>query len=118
MTLHHRWTGATLEKAQSILSEQRNKAGEERDRQNNFSTVSGLGRTRSDSLEMEKKSGGSFVVEQRATQSLCVWYSLFPLFFRKEGWDESDGRERKTETVKGGTSSYRMKRKKRESERE
>lgn len=51
---------------------------------------------------MEKKSGGSFVVEQRATQRLCVWYSLFPLFFRKEGWDESDGRERKTETVKGG----------------
>lgn len=48
----------------------------------------------------KKKSGGSFVVEQRATQCLCVWYSLFPLFFRKEGWDESDGRERKTETVK------------------
>lgn len=48
-----------------------------------------------------------------------MWYSLFPLFFRKEGWDESDGRERKTETVKGGTtSSYRMKRKKRERVRE
>lgn len=39
----------------------------ERQRENNFSTVSGLGRTWSDSLEMEKKSGDSFAVEQRAT---------------------------------------------------
>lgn len=81
----------------------KNKAGRKRERKRkreNFSTVSGLGRTRSNSLEMEKKSGGSFVVEQRATQSLCVWHSLFPLFFRKEGWDESKGRERKTETIK------------------
>lgn len=66
---------------------------------------------------MEKKSGGSFVVKQWATQSLCVWYSSSLSSLEKR--DKSDVREKKTETVKGGgTSSYRMKRKKREREGE
>lgn len=76
-----------------------NKEIRREERESNFSTVSGLGRTQSDSLEMEIKSGGDFVVEQQAT--VCGIHSFLSSLEKRDGMNQI-GERGKTETIKGG----------------